>query len=178
MKVRELYDRLGQLIRDGYEDYHVIISNEFDEQILYDVDIREEDEEIVLYKKKESEEFIMKKIKVLWFSRHEMSAEQRAALGDVEIVQINKTIQSAQELKTEIEDCDIIAVVAPIGLQEQFLRLAGDKPVITAVNDRRIIKNDDGSEDKVDFHFVKWERLLEIKVVKEDFPNKTLIVNR
>ena len=120
----------------------------------------------------------MKKIKVLWFSRHEMSAEQRAALGDVEIVQINKTIQSAQELNTEIEDCDIIAVVAPIGLQEQFLRLAGDKPVITAVNDRRIIKNDDGSEDKVDFHFVKWERLLEIKVVKEDFPNKTLIVNR
>ena len=40
----------------------------------------------------------MKKTKkVLWFSRHEMSAEQRAALGDVEIVQINKTIQSAQE---------------------------------------------------------------------------------
>ena len=49
MKVRELYDRLGQLISDGYEDYHVIISNEFDEQILYDVDIRNEDEEIVLY---------------------------------------------------------------------------------------------------------------------------------
>ena len=49
MKVRELYDRLEQLIRDGCEDYHVIISNEFDEQILYDVDIREEDEEIVLY---------------------------------------------------------------------------------------------------------------------------------
>ena len=49
MKVRELYDRLGQLIRDGYEDSHVIISNEFDEQILYDVDIRNEDEEIVLY---------------------------------------------------------------------------------------------------------------------------------
>ena len=119
----------------------------------------------------------MKKIKVLWFSRHEMSAEQRAALGDVEIVQINKTIQSAQELKTEIEDCDIIAVVAPIGLQEQFLRLAGDKPVITAVNDRRIIKNDDGSEDKVEFHFVKWERLLKIEVVKENFPNQTPIEN-
>ena len=49
MKVRELYDRLGQLIRDGYEDYHVIISNEFDEQILYDVDVREEDDEILLY---------------------------------------------------------------------------------------------------------------------------------
>lgn len=118
----------------------------------------------------------MKKTKkVLWFSRHEMSAEQRAALGDVEIVQINKTIQSAQELKTEIEDCDIIAVVAPIGLQEQFLRLAGDKPVITAVNARILVEQDDGSEAKAEFHFVKLERLIKIEVVKEDFPNQTPI---
>ena len=49
MTVRELHDELGRLIREGYEDYDVIISNEFDEQILYDVDIRKEDEEIVLY---------------------------------------------------------------------------------------------------------------------------------
>lgn len=111
----------------------------------------------------------MKKIKVLWFSRHAMTEEQKAALGNVDILQVNKTIQSAYELQKVIEDCDIIAVVAPIGLQEQFLRLAGDKPVITAVNDRRIIKNDDGTEDKVEFHFVKWERLLKIEVVKEDF---------
>ena len=48
MTVQELYDKLEQLIRDGYEDY-VIISNEFDEQILYDVDVREEDDEILLY---------------------------------------------------------------------------------------------------------------------------------
>ena len=33
MKVRELYDRLGQLIRDGYEDLSCYYSNEFDEQI-------------------------------------------------------------------------------------------------------------------------------------------------
>ena len=49
MTVQELYDKLEQLIRDGYEEYHVIISNEFDEQILYDVDVREEDDEILLY---------------------------------------------------------------------------------------------------------------------------------
>ena len=48
MTVQKLYDRLEQLIRDGCEDYHVI-SNEFDEQILYDVDVREEDDEILLY---------------------------------------------------------------------------------------------------------------------------------
>ena len=40
---------VGELHDEGYEDYDVIISNEFDEQILYDVDIRKEDEEIVLY---------------------------------------------------------------------------------------------------------------------------------
>ena len=100
--------------------------------------------------------------------------------GDVEIFQVNKTIKSAYELKAEIDDCDIIAVVAPIRtagtIPRQFLRLAGDKPV-TAVNDRRIIKNDDGSEDKVEFHFVKWERLLKIEVVKENFPNQTPIEN-
>ena len=72
----------------------------------------------------------MKK-KVLWFSRHEMTLEQRA----VEIIQINKTVQSAYELQDEINECDIIAIVAPINLQQQFIKLANGKPVIMAVND-------------------------------------------
>lgn len=42
-------------------------------------------------------------LKVLWFSRHPMSEEQRASLGDCEITQINRSINSAEELKTEIE---------------------------------------------------------------------------
>ena len=71
----------------------------------------------------------MKK-KVLWFSRHEMTPEQRAALGDVEIIQVNKTVQSAYELQDEINECDIIAIVAPINLQQQFIKLANGKPVI------------------------------------------------
>lgn len=40
--------------------------------------------------------------KVLWFSRHAMTEEQLAALGDVEILQINATINSAFELQEEI----------------------------------------------------------------------------
>ena len=103
--------------------------------------------------------------KVLWFSRHEMTREQKEALGDCEVMQVNKTISSAFELKEEVEQCDIIAIVAPIALQQQFLKLSGDKPVIMAVNDRII--SEDGQ--KTTFKFVKWERLLEIKVVKEDF---------
>lgn len=107
--------------------------------------------------------------KVLWFSRHEMTAEQRKALGNCEIIQVNKTINSAYELKNEIDACDIIAIVAPINLQQQFLQLAGEKPVIMAVNNRILVPQEDGTEDKVSFQFVKWERLIEIKIVKEDF---------
>lgn len=107
--------------------------------------------------------------KIMWFSRHEMTQEQRAALGDCEIVQVNKTINSAYELQNEIDACDIIAIVAPINLQQQFLKLANDKPVIMAVNDRVLVPQDDGSEDKVEFRFVKWEQLDRIEIVKHDF---------
>lgn len=111
----------------------------------------------------------MEKKKVLWFSRHEMTEDQRVALGNAEIIQVNRTINSAYELQAEIEECDIIAIVAPINLQQQFLKLAGDKPVIMAVNDRVLVPQEDGSEDKVEFRFVKWERLIKIEVVKENF---------
>lgn len=107
--------------------------------------------------------------KVLWFSRHDMTEEQKSALGDCEIVQVNKSIQSAYELADEIAECDIIAIVAPIQLQQQFLKLAASKPVIMAVNDRVLIPQPDGTEDKVAFRFVKWERLVKIEVIKEDF---------
>lgn len=107
--------------------------------------------------------------KVLWFSRHEMTAEQKAALGECEIMQVDKTIKSAYELQSEIESVDVVAIVAPINLQEQFLKLAGDRPVIMAVNDRVLVPAEDGSESKVQFKFVKWERLLSIKIEKEDY---------
>ncbi len=107
--------------------------------------------------------------KVLWFSRHEMTEAQRKALGDDIVVnQINKSISSAFELQEEIKEADIVAIVAPINLQAQFLKLAGEKPVIMALNDRILISKD-GGEEKVAFKFVKWERLVKVEVVKEDF---------
>ena len=73
------------------------------------------------------------------------------------------------ELKEEIEECDIIAIVAPINIQAQFLKLAAGKPVIMAKSERIIEKDPDGGEDKVVFKFVKWERLVKIEVETEDF---------
>lgn len=108
--------------------------------------------------------------KVLWFSRHTMTEDQMKALGTaIQVEQVNKSINSAYELQEEIERNDVIAIVAPINLQAQFLKLAGDKPVIMAVNDRVLVPNPKGGEDKAVFRFVKWERLLKIDIVKEDY---------
>lgn len=106
--------------------------------------------------------------KVLWFSRHKMTEPQLRALGNVEVTQIDKSVETAYELKAEIQEHDIIAIVAPIGLQAQFLKIAGDKPVIIALNDRVLVPQDNG-ESVAQFNFIKWERLLKIDIVKEDF---------
>ena len=106
--------------------------------------------------------------KVLWCSRHLMKVAQAQALmdklGDVDITQVSKSIQSAQDIAQEIEAHDIIAVVAPPNLLAGVLRIAGEKPVITAKMERTILP--DGS---VEMKFVKWERVLRIDIVKEDF---------
>ena len=107
--------------------------------------------------------------KVLWFSRHEMTDDQRAALGDVDVTQVSKTINSAFELQEEVDAADIIAIVAPINIQAQFLKISNGKPVIMAKSERIIEKDPDGGEDKVTFKFVKWERLVKIEVETEDY---------
>lgn len=106
--------------------------------------------------------------KVLWFSRHELSAEQLADLkrifGEVEVNQVNKTIIKAAELKSDIDEADVVAIVAPLPLQQEFLQLAGTKPVIFCKNDR-IVDPDDNS--KVTFSHAGWFQIKEIKVVFE-----------
>lgn len=107
--------------------------------------------------------------KVLWFSRHTMTPEQLAALGPVkEVIQIDGTIQTAFELEEDIKGCDVVAIVAPINLQAQFLKIAGDKPVITAISERRVIEKEGGDNDVI-FVFQKWMRIKKIEVVTEDF---------
>ena len=123
--------------------------------------------------------------KILWFSRHEMTAEQKQGLmskfTDLEIIQISGspanvhvpfqsgTGEELPALKELIKDFDVLAVVLPIHLQQQLLQVAGDKPVIQALNGRVLVPNLNGGEEKVQFVHQKWERLVKIEVVKEDF---------
>ena len=127
--------------------------------------------------------FKMKKnIKVLWFSRHKMTDDQHDALfiriarhfnNDLQetgviITQISETINNVSEIQ-DINNYDVYAIVAPIALQQQFLRVAGEKPVIMAKSNRVITKNPEGGEDKISFVFDKWERIKKIEVIIEDF---------
>ena len=77
---------------------------------------------------------------VLWFSRHVMTigqmTELRNVFGDIKINQISYPIDHAKEIKRDIENNDIIALVAPLKIQQQFLELAGDKPVLFCRNHR------------------------------------------
>lgn len=111
--------------------------------------------------------------KVLWFSRHQMTKEQLEALtnklGDIEINQVDRTINSAYELKDDIEGADVVAVVAPINLQAQFLKLAAGKPVIVAQTKRELIADENGGESKVNFVFDGWKQLEKIEVIMSDF---------
>jgi len=107
--------------------------------------------------------------KVLWFSRHELSTEQLADLqrvyGEVDVTQVNKTIQDAREIKDDVEAADVVAIVAPLPLQQSFLQVAGkDKPVIFCKN-QRIIDPVDNS--KVEFKHAGWFKIVRIETVFE-----------
>lgn len=109
---------------------------------------------------------------VLWFSRHDMTEEQIDALvdiyGPIQIHQINKTVKSANELENEIKGSDVVAVVAPVELQAEFLQVANGIPVISCRNKRILIQNQEGTETKVEFAFDGWYEIEKIDIVTRD----------
>lgn len=126
--------------------------------------------------------------KVLWLSRHDMTSEQLAALGDVEVTKFNVGnlpnvhvpfsgyVDNSEELtelppfKVLLQDFDVLAVVLPINLEAQVLGVAGDRPMIKAINNRSVVKATDGGEDRVVFTFDSWKRVKSIEVVMVDYP--------
>lgn len=105
--------------------------------------------------------------KVFWFSRHELTSEQiedlRCIFGEVAVIKVNKTINSAKEIKAEIEAADVVAVVMPLPLQIETLKIAGDRPVIIPKSHR--IQKENG-----EFEFVHagWTQIKKIAIEKEE----------
>lgn len=126
---------------------------------------------------------------ILWFSRHAMTQEQFSALesklGKISVTQIDGTMQNVHThflakinggeeeevppFKELISSFDIIAIVAPINLQQQILSVSGDKPVIMAKSNRVRVSTPEGQEPQFEFVFDHWYQLIKIEVVTEEF---------
>ncbi len=125
--------------------------------------------------------YIMKK--VLWFSRHDMTADQAAMFDGCDITKVNGSpanvhvafegsvnngqTETLAPLKEMVANFDVVAIVAPIGIQQQFLSIC-KVPVIFAKTKRELVAQD-GKEDTVVFNFDGWEQLIKIEVVTVPF---------
>lgn len=88
----------------------------------------------------------------MWFSRHDMSEEQLQDLKriygeNLQLIKVNGTIPTAWIMPDLVEICDVVAIVAPINIQQQFLAIAGEreKDVIIAQSERRLVKSENKS---------------------------------
>lgn len=111
---------------------------------------------------------------VLWISRHEMTPPQRRELDriladTVQIVQWKDTVNDFDPLIPLIAQADAIAAVLPTELMAQLLKIAGKKPVLQALSERRptgrIVTTPDGRQE-AEFAFFHrgWEQILQINI--------------
>ncbi|MBQ8749664.1 MAG: hypothetical protein IJZ29_04290 [Clostridia bacterium] len=100
--------------------------------------------------------------KILWLSRHQMTEEQIGSLkekyGEVEVVQHDEQVNSASEILPLINEVDILAVVLPIDMVGNLLKLT-DKPIIYAKNGREFT-----ADGKVAFSFNGWHQYLKVDI--------------
>lgn len=111
---------------------------------------------------------------VLWVSRHEMTPAQRADLerimgGSVTLRPWRETVHSAEELRPALMACDAAAVVLPLELLDQVLRLADGKPVLQAVSERRatgktVLTPDRREEPEFAFVHAGWRQVLRLEL--------------
>ncbi len=117
---------------------------------------------------------------VLWISRHTMTVEQKKdlerALGDeVLLVCWKDTLEDLQPITPILDLMDAVAAVLPLQLLAELKELAGDKPVLTAVSERRpsgktVTLPDGRTEQEFLFVHNHWEEIQEICIRTRRLP--------
>ena len=115
--------------------------------------------------------------KVLWISRHEMTAAQKADLdrvmgSETRLLPWAKSVDRLEELVPLLQEADAAAAVLPLELLAKLLELAGEKPVLQAVCERiltgRTVSLPDGrQEPEVRYTHRCWQRLRRVEVETE-----------
>ncbi len=112
--------------------------------------------------------------RVLWISRHALSAEQlsdleRALQAPVYLLTWSDTVENVEDLRPLLEQSDAVAAVLPMEKLAKLLEIAGDRPVLQAKGDRvptgRWIISPTGEKEQ-EFAFVHqgWYQILEIQI--------------
>ena len=120
--------------------------------------------------------------RVLWISRHQMTAEQRSDLervmGEaVELPPWTKTVENLAELRPEVEQADAVAAVLPVELLAELVRLAGKRPVLQTAAVRtptgRVRTLPDGRrEPEFAFAHGGWRQILRLELEVRDLSEK------
>lgn len=129
--------------------------------------------------------------KVLWFSRHRMTAQQfqdlSRVLGGIEVTQVSGSpanvhvpfvggdlepgevdphhhlVGELPPLKELVKGFDEVAVVLPIGLLQQLLPFATGGRLLQAINKRTVLEG-----GVAVFSHEKWQAVKEVRIVTED----------
>lgn len=111
---------------------------------------------------------------ILWVSRHEMTAPQRADLervmgGPVRLVPWRDTVRDVSELLPVLRASDAAAVVLPPELLARLLDAAEGKPVLRAVSRREPTGQtrtlpDGRKEPEFAFIHCGWEQVLRVEI--------------
>ena len=120
--------------------------------------------------------------RVLWISRHQMTAEQRSDLERVmgEAVELRpwtETVEDLTELCPEVERADAAAAVLPVELLAELVRLAGKRPVLQTAAVRtptgRVRTLPDGRrEPELAFAHGGWRQILRLELEVRDLSEK------
>lgn len=114
--------------------------------------------------------------KVLWISRHEMTAAQLSDLerimGDaVELVPVRETVTDLQKLADSLRQVDAVAAVLPAELLAQLVAMANKQglPVMQAVSERRpsgksVTLADGRQEPEMLFVHARWQQIVQLKI--------------
>lgn len=90
----------------------------------------------------------------------------------IEILPWKDTVKNISELIPLLRRADVTAVVLPPELIAELLPLMGEKPVLRAVSARRpsgytLTLPDGRQEQQFDFVHLRWERIVECRIVTE-----------
>lgn len=116
-------------------------------------------------------------IRVLWYSRHQMTADQlddlKRIYGEgIEVKQVSESAASFKDVLAAGEDCQILAVVLPPAMLADLTNPRNNnKPVIRAIANRvptgNMVVNPATQKEEPEFRFehAGWEEVIKIEVV-------------